>query len=378
MTEGTLGRNGSGRPRARRLRRLGTSALLALAVLALRVGSTAGCANPSPATPPRCEGRCLSDPVDHCQTSGPCNSSKDCPAGLGCFPQHLDSRAAPPAVGNLPGPFEVSASGDICRLPTADDMPLDSLVTGFRAMLMDLTPVGAGGTGTYAFNAPAGVNVVSCGLFVCTPEVGTVSRGGDTVSEITNFDECTVASTTFEHSTGAVDLGSPALSASKPALDLLGSCPPLVDPSKPWLVSVLELGCWGYGDTSVIAASLLLPVKPSQINLPDLVVPGCAGKDGHSCVLGDGSFGTCFQASCLSRCAAPQDCLPARATRSQGDAGSDDAASPDVDGGPDEGGGFEMDASLPAQAQGAGPNIEPPVCHALNGLGVCVPQAPGG
>jgi hypothetical protein len=317
-------------------------------------------------------GTCVEDPVNHCVTTSPCGSSTDCLAGLGCFPvRAADTRTAPPPVGKLPGPYAASPQNSVCRLPTSDDMPLDTLVNGFGAALLNVSQVEMGSPGTYSFDAPSGVNVVSCAIFVCSPEVGP---GPDNAVEITNFDECVVASTTSLHASAGFDVGSPVLPYTKPKLDPSAACPAAEDKTKPWVVSVLELGCWGYGETSVTAASLLVPLSPSLVNIPDLVVAQCADKDGYSCVLDDGSFGTCSAGACRVRCIRPQDCLPPLSTRPALEAGSEDA-----DPGDDAGDGGGDAASSDAEALvDAGNAQAQPVCHATaSGLGVCISPTTG-
>jgi hypothetical protein len=347
-------------------RTLWATALSTLVFVVANAAQGTGCKGSSAPSPPACNGTCTEDPVNHCVTDAPCESSNDCPAGLACLPFHPDDRDAPAPVGVLPDQFDASAGSRACRLPTADDKPLDSLVNGFGAMLLDLSPVAMGTAGTYAFNAPAGTNVVSCALFVCTPELGAPPVGASAIA-ITNFDECVVASQSFQNATGAFDLGSPVLSETKPLLDQTTSCKGEISVTTPWMVSVLELGCWAYGDTKVIAASLLLPVSPSIINFPDLVVPKCGGKDGHSCVLDDGTLGTCFGDACLVRCARAQDCLPPVATRPDDDGSVEAASMEDAD---------EMDGATAAPALGASIAPGQSVCHAAFGIGVCVPPDP--
>jgi hypothetical protein len=130
----------------------------------------------------------------------------------------------------------------------------------------------------------------------------------------------------FDHADGAFDIGAAVLDRTKPLRDRSSACG-LANPdaTRPWVVSVLQVGCWGYGPTNIQAASLLVPVDPSTVNFPDLVVGSCEGKPGYSCLLEDGAFGTC-DGECRRRCVDAHDCLPPLPTRPDPDASVADAA----------------------------------------------------
>jgi hypothetical protein len=74
--------------------------------------------------------------------------------------------------------------------------------------------------------------------------------------------------------------------------------------------SILLVGCWAY-DTSIIAATPLVRVSSKRAFNYERATSGAVcttNLEGHSCALGDHSFGTCSRGVCRTRCTGVEDC----------------------------------------------------------------------
>lgn len=240
-----------------------------------------------------CGGTCTSDPAPRCVVEPACTDSTTCPSGTAC--------------SVTPGTTTTQ-----CVLPASYfDGTSGILVDGFDAPALTLTTVESAQASFAAFTwVPYnGATQAECALFGCPPVIvetfgeGDVSTGGF----IANYDECVIARQLFPGGNGVFDLGNPLIAYTPaPAPNGTGT----TCPTSPRLLTSLLVGCWIYGDTSIIQASPLVPLSRSSVaNYPDLAVLGepCSPDD-SSCPLSTGVFGTCALGTCAARCLTNADC----------------------------------------------------------------------
>jgi len=238
-----------------------------------------------------------------------CVTSDDCPLGTACLKCPGDGTCDKATEGSG-CPLEGFEDGDtVCLLSSVGSI---GLVDGFEVSEFSLKravtdPVALGSEpreadkdAVYEFAAPGDARFVHCALFACPPEIVPV---GEDEYVIANFDRCVLAHEVFSASAGFFDLTRPDYGYPQ---DEDGK----ICPSRPVATS-LQVGCWAYGLTSVMGATLLLPVAAE-----DVIYDYTAGFDGpvpdechmtpcHSDMLSIG--GACGEA-CVPRCVSGADC----------------------------------------------------------------------
>jgi hypothetical protein len=219
------------------------------------------CTEPSSTAPVAvCPDSSVAEPFDKCSFPIRCASSEDCPLGTACLTCPGDGSCADIAAEvDAECPVRTFEEGaKLCLLPPAGSI---GLVDGFEvnefrlkrklsdAFLAGGEPTEEDKNAVYEFTAPGQARFVHCALFGCPPEVASV---GDEQYIIANFDRCVLAHEVFEANVGFFDLtradyGYPQNEEGQ------------ICPERPGVTS-LQVGCWAYGRTSVLGATLLLPV----------------------------------------------------------------------------------------------------------------------
>ena len=294
-----------------------------------------------------CLGGCVADPASHCVVTDACSDSRDCRSGTACL-------------------ASADASGEKrCQVPDQSLKPVDTLVTGFTAARLRLTPLKTEGSTAVAFEweIPDGTTLVSCALFSCLPEVA----GDGSRLEIINFDQCAVAWDVF-----VVDPDKPIGFPFSLAEDVGNHYQPESNPAEcqgkklahaPRRVTHLAVGCWAYNTFGLTHASKLLYVDPSSVgDYGEIPQSAACTVDASECY--DSSnrfFGTCLEGKCRARCLTDTNCFSeAEQDPTTGGAGGQRSADGDVSAG-------GADARRASQ----------PHCEILNKpFGVCVsPEA---
>jgi hypothetical protein len=256
---------------------------------------------------------CLNDPLPHGVTLLDCTDDADCTAGTAC----LDATDLDPSWPRANDPFKTLQScrgtlgKKVCGIPSTRSGMRQALTQGFHAPAFQLTEVttdtGAEPT-AYTWQAPAGTRIVSCALFACRPAVrATATQEGRRVNDIVNFDDCAVATEVFEPGSGVFDLKNPDLEYH-PTEVAEPKCQTL--PGR--RVSELQVGCWAYDTTDIIAATPLVPVKAQQEvwNYQGLFGDcSVATNAGKACsVAGTDRIGSCYENGCSDVCVDNHDC----------------------------------------------------------------------
>jgi hypothetical protein len=277
--------------------------------------------------------RCVADPVAHCVSPTSCVDSSECPAGLSCLPGAI-------GAGVCASGAQTCSTGT-CGIGAAP--PVNALLSGFgleQPLPLEISVVG--GYAQVSWTPPGDATAVACALFSCPPEV--TARGGPL--EIVNFDECALGFGVYPPIGALFDLGNGSAAyrpSSSACADGASSSP---------VLSIVSVACWSYSSTTLVEASLLTAIPPSEAILASsLVASSCAQTSPQNCVIPDGGIGTCLDGDCRPRCAVDADC-DLGATGSQND-------TPDAEAGTDAASGAR--------------------CEALQGFafGVCVGGHPG-
>lgn len=242
---------------------------------------------------------CVADPVPHLVCPEACERDDDCPQGTVC--------------GTAP-----DGAGPVCTPPRGPHTPSTTLTEGFGVRAMEGTlvtvglpaPDGSSDVGAeLGWKAPGSARVVTCTLLACPPVVvdGT----------IVNYDECVLARSTSEQAVGSFALTDPEREQPLPEASTCtdGSAPGF-DTGGRFPVTELLVGCWAYDDTRLVAATRLRRPAADQIHDFhdgfDLDCQSAAGHDdaaeGRTCVLGDGTMGSCVDGACHRRCLRDADC----------------------------------------------------------------------
>jgi hypothetical protein len=253
---------------------------------------------------------CVADPVPHLVCLDACERHDDCPLGTVC--------------GAVAGHAE-----PVCTPPRGPQASSAALVEGFGVPPMEASlatvelPTTDGrvdATAELSWRAPSSTTVVTCVLLACPPSI----EGG----VITRYDQCVMA-----RSVSAQPVGSWSLADAEREQPLPGAAT-CVDGSAPvastdgrFPVTELVVGCWAYDDTGIVAATRLRRPAVSQIHdFHDSFDLDCQGAaaEGRTCVLGDGTMGSCAQGACHRRCLRDADCSE------EGLPAEDGACDPDV------------------------------------------------
>lgn len=258
-------------------------------------GVSAGCGDDAALRRAPCDVPiCVADPVPHLVCPDACERDDDCPQGTIC------------GTGS-------DADGPVCTPPRGPHTPSTALTEGFGVRSMEGTlvtttlpaPDGSSAAGAeLGWKAPGSASVVTCALLACPPVVvdGTIA----------NYDQCVLARGTSEQVVGSFALTdaereqplpetSTCADGSAPAFDTHGRFP----------VTELLVGCWAYDDTHMIAATRLRRPVAAQIHdFHDGFDLDCgdAAAEGRTCVLGDGTMGSCVDGACHRRCLRDADC----------------------------------------------------------------------
>jgi hypothetical protein len=274
----------------RRLRSRGARSLrLALAGVALGCGDNGDEPRQAPCDDPIC----VADPVPHLVCPDACARDDDCPQGTVC--------TAPPGEGGL------------CVPPRGPHATSTALAEGFGVRQMESTLVtvelpsvdGRVEAGAeLGWRAPASSVVVTCALLACPP---VVQDGA-----IANYDQCVLARIVSEQVVGSFALTDPEREHPLPETETcVDGSTPVADTSGRFPVTELLVGCWAYDDTRLIAATRLRRPAADQIHdFHDGFDLDCQGQAaaGRTCVLGDGTMGSCASGVCHRRCLRDADC----------------------------------------------------------------------
>ncbi|MEM7154233.1 MAG: hypothetical protein AAF799_15415 [Myxococcota bacterium] len=243
------------------------------------------------------QGVCIADPVPHRVLVDECETDADCPLGTIC--------------GLLPG-ADATAS-EVCTPPRGAHAPSDALTEGFGVPQMSgglasvALPVADGDVVDVelSWRAPSDARVVTCVLLACPPviEDGT----------IINYDQCVLARATSTQTQGAFSFDDAGSVYDAGSVDDCDGAAPTVDTRGQYAVTELLAGCWAYGSANLIAATRLLRPTPDQVSdFHDNFDLDCRGNgaDGRTCLLEDGTMGSCSAEQCLRRCLRDEDCAP--------------------------------------------------------------------
>lgn len=236
----------------------------------------------------------MADPVPHLVCPEECERDDDCPQGTVC--------------GTAP-----DGAGPVCTPPRGPHTPSTTLTEGFGVRAMEGTlvtvglpaPDGSADAGAeLGWKAPGSARVVTCALLACPPVVvdGT----------IVNYDACVLARSTSEQAAGSFALTDPERELPLPEASTCADGPaPRFDTGGRFPVTELLVGCWAYDDTRLVAATRLHRPAADQIHdFHDGFDLDCLGAaaEGRTCVLGDGTMGSCVDEACHRRCLRDADC----------------------------------------------------------------------
>ena len=258
-------------------RRVWAWSLMGLVVAATTPLSACGEAPVSNATG-ACEKACV---AGDCAKPIMCASSADCPKGTGC-------------------------DGTVCGVMPYATTPNTALINGFSVREFDLTRQ-TGDTGVmYAFRAPHAASFAECGLFACGPEFSGAGSDQGEGRVMLNATRCLVRNRVFRVETADRD-------SSFAITDLdeveRGSCAgksglnAFSDERDYPVVTVLQVGCWAYGDVGVVAAtppltSLGLAEFPEFGDVPVDCTTETVPTDGSICTR-DPPQGACRGGQCV-------------------------------------------------------------------------------
>lgn len=257
-----------------------------------------GCGDaPNDPRPAPCDAPiCVADPVPHLVCPDACERHDDCPQGTICSPGS-------------------DGGASTCVPPRGPYTPSTALIEGFGVPPMEGSlvtvelPVEDGrveASTELAWRAPAAATVVTCALLACPPviEDGTIA----------NYDQCVLARVVSEQAVGSFGLSdaerehpvpdtATCSDGSRPADDQ--------DTHDRFPITELLVGCWAYDDTRLIAATRLRrPAVAAIHDFHDAFDRDCegTGAEGRTCVLGDGTMGSCWGGACHRRCLRDADC----------------------------------------------------------------------
>lgn len=273
-------------------RRHGSCAAASLWLALAGLGCAAG--GDEPHLPP-CEAPlCVADPVPHLVCPDACDRHDDCPQGTIC--------------GTSP-----AGIGPVCTPPRGPSTLSTALTEGFGVPQMEgslvtvelpTTDGRVDASVELAWRAPASATLVTCALLACPPVV----EGG----VIANYDQCVLARSVSEQVVGSFSLGDAERERQPPEP---GTCADgstvEVDTGGRFPITELLVGCWAYDDTRLVAATRLRRPAVAQIHdFHDSFDLDCQGATatGRTCVLGDGTMGSCADGSCHRRCLRDADC----------------------------------------------------------------------
>lgn len=276
-----------------------------------------GCSTTKPLEPPASEVITSSCdlPPETCETSN------DCPMGTRC-------QALPPGVSNQsacqgypdPAPEDTRVTKH-CVLESATPS-FAALIQGFDVPRFDIA---RGEGGTFRYEAPPGTSYVTCALFACEPELVGQTWLGTPRTWIQNFERCVIRYNNSSAANGTFDPSSDVYPSPRPRRHCEGQ-----DLDRPYYAQ-LSVGCWAYGDQSMLAASSLLKLEEpatSNIGGNGESVGACGDQqDGADCIFVQGTLalGTCLAGQCLDRCVNDRDCeLRATTVDRTGDAHAPD------------------------------------------------------
>jgi hypothetical protein len=295
-----------------------SKACVSVGVLTLVIAAVLSCGTDDPEDVKYAEGVCcLADPVPHRVTLMDCQDDADCGLGTACldardfdqdYPHANEPRTTLP---NCRGTSQAGKiDGRVCGIPVNRTGNRQALTTGFKVPAFQLTevvPEGREGVLSYSWKPPKGTEIVHCALFGCRPAVRVARnevRGA--VYEIANFDQCVLAHELFEPGSGVFDPTNPELEYHPTNVDKSGCFT-----AQERQLSELQVGCWAYDTTDIIAATPLRPIDPRNVFNYQGIFADCtsAGSDRKACVVeGTSRIGTCREAGCRDVCVQNRDC----------------------------------------------------------------------
>jgi hypothetical protein len=234
----------------------------------------------------------VADPVPHLVCLDACERDDDCPQGTICDPPGGDGRCVPPR-----GPRTLSTA----------------LSEGFGVRQMEgtlvtvelPTPDGrVDASAELTWRAPSSASVVTCALLACPPVVDD--------GVISTYDQCVLARGVSEQVVGSFSLTDVEREHPLPDTSTcVDGSSPVADTDGRFPITELLVGCWAYDATQIVAATRLRRPDPAQVHdyhdSFDLDCQG-AGAEGRTCVLGDGTMGSCVSDACHRRCLRDDDC----------------------------------------------------------------------
>lgn len=263
------------------------AALLALAAVAGACGAPS-CPDELPAT---C---CLLDGGQrHAVAPLGCADDDECPSGTYC--------AALPATC-APGDPCCRPAGGRCVVGSA--LRTDALLRGWAVPAAPVAKVASDTGAALAWQAPPGALVARCAVFQCNPVLREACGGG---VRVVNHDRCVVAERTMS-ATEHLELSDPTLAFSA-ARD------PDCARAQRAFPSLLAAGCWFYDETSLVAATELVPLRLAEVAHDAAFTEACGASADSvlaACELPaseGGGLGTCTPAGrCARRCMDDCDC----------------------------------------------------------------------
>jgi len=263
------------------------------AVVALLGGCWTWSGDASPGVTACEEGTCTSNPLPHC-VRDTCSSDADCASGLSC-------RTSESETVCQGGKTNTCAWGPAGEATSA-------LVRGFNTRTMDLDRVP--GTLRLLWTTPSRALFVTCAIFTCAPVLG--KRAQVTESDhrptdepyitILNANACVLELETSDNSRSSVTM------TGKQTQVLAKSC--TATASEDRVFERLTAGCWAYDETSIIAASELIPIEPTDFPTNNAIPRDASCTQEYDICYEPTHrfFGACVGASCSPRCTSRSDC----------------------------------------------------------------------
>jgi hypothetical protein len=233
-----------------------------------------------------------------------CKTFADCPSGTLCGARVDREQLA--CDESTDGTLDRARADPSCILEP-DGTSSSVLLRGFEVDRFEIYQLE---DGSFGYDLPRHARLVICALFVCTPLIIPERESGRHV--MINFDRCVASYAVGSAPKGSFDPSSEA--STNTELWRAPRCPARLQDYRPRpYYSQLSVGCWAYGDSSLIAASPVLSAEQAALNVASTgdAIAGCVDQaDGTDCLLPGPrlALGSCVNGSCRERCLKPVDC----------------------------------------------------------------------